>query len=245
MLCDACIGVLQYRRNCLIRKTEFLDLDPNGLNDGDDAEGLTLGKSNSILERLGAENDEELEEELDEESEADERYMIIFGHHNSAMELEISAKWGCYICQTFWDKVEPHLQQELDHRVPSSYRINGPVFFTYAYLTQDENRDGIKLRIHTLVMSRYPSTFFLRPNYGMYRRSTTGCSLISAQMSHNHHTMMEMEMEMVRVLIELVIVFSRNHYTQSKPGCKCVISTTARATWRKLKFLSIRPAFWS
>jgi hypothetical protein len=215
-------------------------LDPKELYDSEELEEELDGKSDEELEEdLDGKSDEESEEE----SEADEVYDITFGHHKSAMELEISAKRGCYICQIFWDKIEPHLQQELEHRVPMLYRVVGSVFFTYVYLIQEENRDGIKLRIQTSEMSRYPSTFYLRPSYGMYRRSTTGCPLMSAQMSHNHHTMMEMEM--AHVLIKLLIVFPRSHYTQSKPGCKCVISTTARATRRKLDFLSIRPAFWN
>jgi hypothetical protein len=224
MLCDTCIGVLQYRRNGLTKRTKFLDLEPNGLNDGDDTEGLTLDKLNSIVERLGAEDDEEVDEELDEEldaelqeeseeeSEADELYRITFGHHKSAMELGISAKWGCYICQTFWDKAELNVdqQRESDDRVETD-QVFWPTFFTYAYLTQEENRDGIKLEIHALRLSIGSSTFFLRPNYGMYRLCTTGCPLISAQMSHDHHTMMKMEM--ARVLIKLVIVCLRSHYT--------------------------------
>jgi hypothetical protein len=164
MLCDTCIGVLQYRRNGLTKRTKFLDLEPNGLNDGDDTEGLTLDKLNSIVERLGAEDDEEvdeesneesneeleeevdeeldeeldaeLQEESEEESEADDLYRITFGHHNSAMELGISAKWGCYICQTFWDKAELNVdqQRESDDRVETD-QVFWPTFFTYAYLT--------------------------------------------------------------------------------------------------------------
>jgi hypothetical protein len=89
MLCNVCIGVLQYRQNILV---------PGTIDD----EVVSFGESE--------ESDDDEEQWIIGESQAhktDELPRLVkmkFGHHRTSTTLALSAAAECHICQPIWDR---------------------------------------------------------------------------------------------------------------------------------------------
>jgi hypothetical protein len=89
MLCNVCIGVLQYRQNILVPGT----------------------KDDEVVSFAGSEESEDDEEQwIIGESQAHKteelpRFVKIkFGHHRTSTTLALSAAAECHICQPVWDR---------------------------------------------------------------------------------------------------------------------------------------------
>jgi hypothetical protein len=89
MLCNVCIGILQYRQNILVPGT----------------------KDDEVPSFAGSEESEDDEEQcIIGESQAHKTHeqprfvRIKFGHHRTSTTLALSAAAECHICQPVWDR---------------------------------------------------------------------------------------------------------------------------------------------
>jgi hypothetical protein len=88
MLCNVCVGVLQYRQNILV---------PGTIDD----DVVIIGYSH-------LEEEEEEEEEgttgVSQIHELSRLLKVKCGHHRTSASLALSAAAECHICQPFWDQ---------------------------------------------------------------------------------------------------------------------------------------------